>query len=343
MNKHLEQLKQQYGITGQVAGFYSRKNHKSRREAIEAAMDAALETSPNIAVPAAMTAYVDTDVTSVLFDPFNATELFPEVKKGDWTAPYAIFKVREATGSIAPYGDFSPSGRSDVNYNFPTREQCRFQTIIEYGDFEEALTAEAKMNLVADKQYAAATTVQMAANFMYLFGVAGSESYGLLNDPNLNPAIAAAATGAGGGTKWDTKSTVAIYNDILSLFARLVEQNKNISPAMPVTLAVPPTRNVLLGRATDFNISVADMLGKYFKGGLKIVILPELEEADGDASCVLSVKEIKGEQVALCGFGEKYRLGRLVPDLSSFKQKAMFTTYGGVIKHVSCIATMTGI
>lgn len=341
--KNLEQLKKQYGITGQVAGFYSRKNLKSRQEAMDAAMDAALETSPSIAVPVAMTAYVDTDVTSVLFNPFNATELFPEVKKGDWTAPFAIFKVREATGSIAPYGDYSPNGRSDVNYNFPTREQTRFQTIIEYGDFEEALSAEAKMNLVADKQYAAANTVQMAANYMYLFGVEGAESYGLLNDPNLNPAIAASATGTGSGTKWDTKTTVQIYNDILALFAQLVEQNKNITQSLPVTLAVPPTRNVILGRATDFNISVEDMLRKYFKGGLTIVILPELEEANGDASCILAVKEIKGEQVALCGFGEKYRLGRLVPDLSSFKQKAMFSTYGGIIKHVSCIATMTGI
>ena len=218
-----------YGITGDVAGCYNRKKSGTLAEVAALAMDAALQTVPNIGIPSVLTSYVDTNVTSVLYEPRNATQLAKEMKIGTWTTSTSIFKVREATGFIAPYGDFSPNGRAGVNYNYPRREQALFQAIIEFGDLESDLSAEAKLNLIADKQMAAATTVAIAANKFYLRGVAGREIYELLNDPNLNPSIAAAATGTSASTKWADKTMLQIYDDIIALFTELVEQNPNIT------------------------------------------------------------------------------------------------------------------
>ncbi len=245
-----------YGLSGSGAlGAYVR-NKQNIQELLILAQDAAMQTSPNIAVPAVLTSYIDTAVTNVLFDPRNATKLAREVKAGSWTTSTYIFRVAEGLGYIAPYGDFSPNGRSDVNYNFPRREQAKFQTVIEYGDFEEELLAEAKINYIADKQRAAALTVSIASNYFYLYGVKGMEVYGYLNDPNLNAAIAASPTGTDGGIKWSTKDTLAIYNDILTLFAELVNQNKNITANYKIKLALSPSCNVELGKATQYNISV---------------------------------------------------------------------------------------
>lgn len=332
-----------YGLSGSGArGAYVR-NKQNIQELLILAQDAAMQTSPNIAVPAVLTSYIDTAVTNVLFDPRNATKLAREVKAGSWTTSTYIFRVAEGLGYIAPYGDFSPNGRSDVNYNFPRREQAKFQTVIEYGDFEEELLAEAKINYIADKQRAAALTVSIASNYFYLYGVKGMEVYGYLNDPNLNAAIAASPTGTGGGIKWSTKDTLAIYNDILTLFAELVNQNKNITANYKIKLALSPSCNVELGKATQYNISVMDMLNKYFVGGIEIIVLPELEESNGDSQMIMSVEEIDGEQVAEAAFGEKFRVFPLVREMSGQKQKIAFSTYGSIIKQPSGIAVMTGI
>lgn len=332
-----------YGITGNVTGCYNRNNKNDIAEIISLAMDAALQTPANIGVPAVLTSYVDTGVTSVLYAPRNATELAKEVQYGKWTDSTAIFKVREASGFIAPYGDFSPNGRSDVNYNFPRREQANFQTVIEYGDFEQDLSTEAKLNLIADKQMAAATTISIAANYFYLFGVAGREITGLFNDPNLNPAVAAAATGTSSSTKWADKTLLNIYDDIIDLFNELVSQNPNITQSTPMILALSPSSNVQLARSSEYNTSVMDLLSKYFIGGLKIVVLPELEAVNGDNTAYLICPEILGEEVAVTAFGEKFKLFPLVREMSGQKQKAAFSTYGGIIKHPDCVAQMTGI
>ena len=46
---------------------------------------------------------------------------------------------------------------------------------------------------------------------------------------------------------------------------------------------------------------------------------------------------------AVTAFGEKFKLFPLVREMSGQRQKAAFSTYGGIIKHPDCVAQMTGI
>lgn len=307
------------------------------------ARDAALITTPNTTVPPELLAYIDPMVVEIMTAPRRAREIFPEMKKGDWTTPYSKWRMDEVTGSTQPYSDYANGTTSGVNSEWATRQQYLFQTAITYGDLEVAMSGVAKLNLAAAKQRAAATKLDIDANKFALNGVAGREVYGILNDPNLPAAITAGAAGQGGSTKWDDKTTVQIYNDVLALFSELVSQTAGlIDQNAPLKLCLSPGMAVKLGAATDFNVSVLDMIQKYFPN-LTIVTVPELSSATAGETALMLAEEINGTPVGYIGYGEKMMAGRVIPDLSSFRQKFVSTTYGGVVLQPMGIAQMTGM
>lgn len=230
-----------------------------------------------------------------------------------------------------------------MNSEWQTRVQYVFQTSITYGDFEVDMSSTAKVNLAASKQRAAANVIDIDQNRFYLLGVAGKEIYGILNDPNLPAAITAGATGTGGSTKWADKTTVQIYNDVLALFAQLSEQSSGlIDKDTPLKLCLSPELAVRLGAATDFNVSVLDMLKRYFTR-IDIVTVPELHSMTAGETMFLIAPEVNGQRSGTLAFGEKMRAGRVVPDLSSFRQKFVGTTYGGIVLMPFAFAQMTGM
>jgi len=312
------------------------------REA-EMARDAALITTGNTTVPAELTAYIDPQVVEILTAPRRAREIFPEMKKGDWTTSYAKWRVDELTGSTQPYSDYADGTTSGVNSNWPTRQQYLFQTSITYGDLETAASGVARMNLASAKQRAAATVLDIDGNKFALLGVNGKEVYGILNDPNLPAAITAAAVGTGNSTKWEDKSTVQIYNDILALFSELVSQSAGlIDQNTTLRLCLSPGMSVKLGAATGFNVSVLDMVKKYF-ADITIVTVPELASLAAGETVLLVAPEVNGTPSGYIGYSEKMMAGRIVPELSAFKQKFVSSTYGGVILQPFAIAQMTGV
>lgn len=337
MSLTISQAKQ-YGFVFEGARDWNTPENRAR-----IVQDAALATQPNTAVPVEFAAYIDPIVIEILTAPRNARRLFREEKKGDWTTPYAKFRISEMVGGTEEYSDYANGVTSDVNNEWMSRAQYRFQTTITYGDLEVALASAAKLNLASDKQRAAATRLEIDANKFYLLGVAGEPIYGIFNDPNLPSAITAGATGTGDSTKWADKTTKAIYDDILALFAELAGQSNGlIDQTTPLKLCLSPAMNAYLGSATDFNVNVKKMLDSYFTS-LEIVIVPELASMDGDQTVFLIAPVVGGQKSATLAFGEKMRSGRVIPDLSSFRQKFVGTTYGGIVYMPFAFASMTGV
>lgn len=337
MNPTFEQAKR-YGFIFPGARMWVTPENRAR-----IAQDAALITTPNTTVPAELLAYIDPMVIEILPAPRRAREIFGEEKKGDWTTPYMKWRVDEMTGKTEPYSDYANGTTSGVNSEWQTRVQYVFQTSITYGDFEVDMSSTAKVNLAASKQRAAANVIDIDQNRFYLLGVAGKEIYGILNDPNLPAAITAGATGTGGSTKWADKTTVQIYNDVLALFAQLSEQSSGlIDKDTPLKLCLSPELAVRLGAATDFNVSVLDMLKRYFTR-IDIVTVPELHSMTAGETMFLIAPEVNGQRSGTLAFGEKMRAGRVVPDLSSFRQKFVGTTYGGIVLMPFAFAQMTGM
>ncbi len=328
----------QYGFVFPNARMWLSPENRAR-----IAEDAALVTTPNTTVPAELLAYIDPMVIEIMTAPRRAREIFGEEKKGDWTTPYAKWRADEMTGRTEPYSDYANGTTSGVNSEWQTRPQYIFQTSITYGDLEVAMSSAAKVNLAASKQRAAANVIDIDQNRFYLLGVAGKEIYGILNDPNLPDAITAGATGTGSSTKWADKTTTQIYNDILALFAELSRQSSGlIDRDTPLKLCLSPEMAVRLGAATDFNVSVLDMLTRYFSN-IGIVTVPELHSMTAGETVFLIAPEVNGQKSGLLAFGEKIRALRVIPDMSSFRQKYVGTTYGGIVLMPFAFAQMTGM
>lgn len=306
--------------------------------------DAALITTPNSTIPAELLAYIDPTVIEIMTAPRNARELYNEEKRGDFTTPYFKWRADEVTGNTAAYSDFGQFGVAGMNSEWHTREQYRFQTVIQYGDLEQEMASQAKINLAAAKQRSAATTIDIDANKFYLLGVAGKEIYGVLNDPNL-PA-ATTPISVGGVTAWSGKDAIARYNDVIKLFTQLVNQLQGlVDEKSKLKLATSPGLRTLLAEPTQLGITVMSMLKEYFPN-MEFVSLPQLGAAYAPAASetmMIIAPEVLGNQTGLLGFGEKIRMGRIVASLSSFAQKITGTTYGGVIRVPAAVAQMTGM
>lgn len=310
---------------------------------IQLAQDSALITQANAGVPAELLAFIDPKVVEIMTAKRSARALAGETKKGDWTTPYNKWRVDEYVGTSNPYSDFAQGSTSDVNTNWATREQYLFQTTIQYGDYETAVSAVAKVDLASRKQKAAATILDIDYNKFALLGVEGKQIYGLLNDPNLPDAIVANSTGKDDSTKWKDKTTVQVYNDILALFNELAQQSGGlIDYNSPLILALSPEQSVFLGSATDFNVSVTDMLKKNF-ANLQIVTVPELASMTAGQTVMLFATEVNGSSTAEIAFSIKVQAHRVVPQLSSLEQKWSSSTYGSIVYMPFAFASMTGV
>ena len=311
----------------------------------ELAKDAALVTTPGTTVPVEFLAYIDPRVVEILTQPRKSREIFKEVKKGDWTTAYFKFRATELTGGTEPYSDKAKNRTSGVNYDWQGRENYLFQTVIEYGDLEQATTAAAKISLASDKQRAAANILDLDGNRFNLLGIAGKQIYGLLNAPNLNAALTAASISTGESTtstKWADKTTLQIYQDLLDLFQQLVTQSNGwIDANTRLILALPPALSVELGKPNEYGKTALGMIKEYLPG-LRLVTVPEMA-TDAQNTMMLIAEEIMSNPVGELGFSEKVRAGRVVPDLSSFSQKWIAGTYGCVIYYPFAIATMKGM
>lgn len=306
------------------------------------ANDAAMVTAANSGIPVEFTSYIDPMVIPILTATRGAREIFGEAKKGDWTTSYARFQTSEITGEVEAYTDYGQGGASDVNPTFPVRTQYIYQTNIRYGDREVDVASRARLQLAADKQRAAATVIDIASNKFALYGVAGLEIYGLLNDPNL-PATVSPLPNAALKTLWAEKSTKEIYEDVLYLFGKMADRGAgHIDANTELVLATSPATQVQLGKATDFNISARQMLETYFPR-IRFVALPELAKATGGTSILLVAPTIEGLPTAQIGFSEKFRAMRLIPESSSFHQKFVGSSYGTIIYRPFAIGTMTGV
>lgn len=317
-----------------------------KKTAENLAMDAALNN--NVGLPAAFYQYISPEIVPVLFAPNNATKLARETKYGDFTTEFMQFPVEEIVGGVQPYSDYDDAVSTDVNYNFPVRENFRFQTTIKFGDLEAEKAAVAKIQLAARKQKAAAAIIAKASNRFYLFGVAGKQTYGLLNDPNLNSAISPVADSQS-ATTWAAKTAAdptaaanIVFADINKLVAELSRTaGGHFDANSPMVLGISNEMAPYLNLASQFGVTARQLIKETYPN-MEVVQIPELSTVSGE-ELYLTMGEVDGIAVAETAYSEKYRLGRLIPETSSFKQKASGATFGGVVKMPAFIATMTGI
>ena len=315
------------------------------------AMDADLTTAPNVNVPAALVTYIDPQLVPILFTSMNTTKVFKETKKGSWTDKSFQFGVEEYTGGVTAYSDYAENITSDVNNEWVERGNFNFQTVLEYGELEEAMAGRAKLSLASQKQRSAAFNVAKAHNNINLYGVAGRNIYGMLNDPNYNAAVTPNVVTVGGNnyTSWADKLQYDaanignhVYNDISKLWGELAAKNgANIDQNSPLVLGVSNAIAHYLNIPNTYGLTAQAMLKTNFPN-LTIVQIPELSSG-GTNTLYLAVPELYGVRTAEFAYTEKAAYGRIVPQLSSYKQKVRGGSCGFILKRPSLVARMQGV
>lgn len=304
------------------------------------AMDAAfpLVTTANSGIPAMLSTYIDPKQIEVLIAPMKAAEAAGgESKLGDWTLRTAMFPMIESTGEATSYGDYNNSGSTGVNFQFPQRQSYHYQTVTQWGERELAETGLAKIDLASRKNIASVLTLNKYQNKTYLFGVAGLQNYGMLNDPAL-PADIVPNTKTAGGTAWILPSgqinatNLEVFEDVQKLVFQVIDRSKGLVDATSnFTMVMSPRTNLAMtvANGTVTTVVAWDLISKAFPN-LKVVVVPEYSTAAGE-KIQLIVDEVEGQKTMECKFTEKMRAHPVILELSAYKQKKSAGTWGTVI------------
>ena len=323
------------------------------------AMDAApaLATTANAGIPTWLTTSIDPDVYKVLFAPTKAAEILGEVRKGTWTDQTAMFPLVEHSGEVSSYDDFAANGRSGANTNWPQRQSYLFQTVKEYGDLELERAGLGRINWVAELDASSANTMNRFANFTYLYGVAGLQNYGLVNDPNLTASLSPGVKAGGHANVWMLAGGVPnataneVYADIQALFYTLVQQTGGLIEAdAKLVLAMSPGAAVAMTITNNFNVNVRTLLKGNF-ANIREVTVPQYgvrttanpQGLIAGTLVQLIAETVEAQQTGYAAFNEKMRMSPVIRDLSSYKQKATGGTWGAVLRQPANIAQMLGV
>lgn len=309
------------------------------------AMDTALISVQNAGIPAMLTNYIDPNLIHALTAPMAATSIFPERKIGDVTTLTATFPFLEYTGETATYGDFSTTGMSSANANFPQRQQYRFQTNTVWGDIEAEMWAVAKINWSGEKQTASALTINRKFNRIYLYGVSGLQNYGLTNSPNLIATDVPVTVS--GHTTWASKAAavdpLAIFADFQKAIGLMITQSASVlNQQSAYVVGLPPSCLTYLQTMTTYGISVQDMVKKNYPN-LEIVPVPEFESTGSGNLAYFAAKNVDGQPVGACGFAEKMRAHGVIRKESSYTEKKSAAAFGAAVFLPFGIVQLLGI
>ena len=341
-NAIIERLGPQWGIHLMAMDFFPKE--AGARMALDALPTAV--TVANAGIPSFLLNYVDPDVVRILQAPNEGADILGEKKVGDWTTRTSYFPVSENVGEVSAYGDENEGGMSDANFNWPQRQSFHFQTVIKYGDLEGDIASEAKINIVSEKQRSAAATLDKFMDYCYHFGVSGLQNYGLLNDPNLPAALTPTTKTTTGGTTWGTTGAGAspneIFDDFQILFNDLATRSAGrVKSKSPMVFVCSPSREARLLATNSFGLTAMKIIKDAFPN-LEIKTSARYTVSSVE-HCQLIAKEFDGAQTGYCAFTIKQRDHRIVPGISSFKQKKTAGTWGAINRYPVAWAQMTGI
>jgi len=294
------------------------------------APQASLVTVSSAGIPWFLANWLDPKIIPILVSPMMAAVIAGESLKGDWLTETAMFVTAEATGETSAYGDYSNAGSSNVNVNFPQRQNFLFQSFMQYGQRELGRMGLAKLDWASQQQQANALTLMKALNLLYFYGAAGLENFGLLNDPSLPPPLTATYSWLNGGAN-TTANT--IYQDVVRMFIQLQAQtNGTVRMDDKMVLAMSPQQAVALEQVTLYNTnSVKELLKQNFPN-LRLETAPEYGPPYNAAGQLvqLIVEEVEGQRTVECAFSVKLMAHNMVVDSSSWRQKRTSGGYGAI-------------
>ena len=304
------------------------------------AMDAQSElvTVGNAGIPAFLANVIYPSVISVLVSPVMAAVIAGETGRGDWLSETIMFLVAEYTGQVASYGDYSDDGQSNVNVNFPQRQNYIFQSFMQWGQRELGIAGLAQIDWASQQQAANALTLLKALNNLYFYGIANLENYGLINDPYLPPSITPTYS-------WLTSASATantIYQDFVRLWTLLQAQtNGVVKEDAKLVVAMSPQNRAALKQITQYNTNSVEVLLRENFPNIRIETAVQYNTPAGQL-VQMFVEELEGQRTVECAFSSKMMAHMMTTGSSSWRQKRSSGGWGAIWYRRYLCASMLG-
>ena len=136
---------------------------------------------------------------------------------GKWEDEEILVRTEEDFGKAEIYGDNTNIPLAEVNPGIERRHVVRFEQGFQVGKLEGMRLDAAGFNAADSKRRAANKSLDVSRNAIGWNGLAGTTTYGLLNDPNLSAAVAA-------GTAWSAATFAQLVTEFTAMRGALETQ-----------------------------------------------------------------------------------------------------------------------
>lgn len=341
-NNTTEKTLEHLGISADAMAIGELKNMINQSSSY--AMDEMI-TVPNISNLVQFFQYWYPEIIEVLTSARKIDEIVGRTIAGNWEDEEIVSIILERTGNPKLYGDHTNVPLTSWNENFVRRNIVRVELGCEVGILESLRSAKMKIDTTNEKKTAVAEAMAILINKVGFFGFNNGENktYGLLNDPNLLD-YTTLPVGAGGYTKWNTKTFTEILNDILLAIQTLTTQAKGLfdSKKDSFQLVIPDSVEIYLDQPNSLG---TDSIYSYLKRtypNIRVVSCPEFENAENGSNVMYiitdtlngkeTIKQFVPEVFRLLGVEKKAKAN--LEDYSSASAGVLVRYPVGVVRYI---------
>lgn len=290
--------------------------------------------STNMGLPLGILAQLSTEIIeNVLQDRTAEKVIGPKFKALDFADEEYYNPFIETLGQTSIYGDYMDNLVSDINLSFNRTGHYLFSAMFRVGEREREKLSRARINADQYKMLAVSEALAIEFNrtaFNGYMANAGNQFLvnGIINSPNLLPAISA-------GTTLTAMNDEQILSFFASAVGRLNEQSgNNITPNSLIRVGIPSNIFTMLsGRINQYGISIIDQI----KRGYPNLILEssvELINVVNNQSMMIFVGESNAggvKDTMRLGYSEIMRLSNVVINHNSVSQVVTSGTTGVIV------------
>lgn len=268
---------------------------------------------------------------------------------GRWEDERIGLRVATPVGKAELYGDITNIPLASYGSSLEYRHVVRFEQGFQVGKLEDARQSLEGYDATNEKRNSAIESLEVARNRLGFYGFNGGENltYGLLNDPNLNP-YGTATAGWTGATAFAT-----IIADLQTMISALETQAAgNFQDGSNVTLVLPLGYRSVLNKVNTVS-AVGETVRTWLLDqlpNLRFVFAPEFVGANASANIAyMFIENVGGGEGDAGGatisqlVPEKYRVLGSENRVKGYIEDATNAVAGILIERPWAFTRMTGI
>jgi len=226
--------------------------------------------------------------------PRNAERILGYTQAGSFETETIVVRSLEQHAGVSLYGDLADVEQASYTAAYPFRHVVRFQSGLGTSLLEESRQQAIGISCIEEKRAAIKRAFAINENAVNLYGFnfGLNKTYGLFNDPNIEP-YNTIPNGASASPLWSTKTWLEKVGDIITTINRIViNTNTGFNPDQDAFCwVIPPFIQTQLSGLNDLGTQSISGWLKATYPKMRIETLPELAGVNGGSDAWYMFKE----------------------------------------------------